>query len=410
MILTLAAVVASVDVDHQLKQRFYAAMHAHQYHAALQAGREYVQKHPSDAKFELDVAYAAIAAGETQESIAMLRELSTSSNAMVASSSQKQLLAMTETSSAAPPPVSPKQQFYDEMKQHRYDAAVSEANTYLAQHPNDDAFRLDAAYAALGAGDQKAARTDLEYLSKSSDPQISAEATKQLALMTSAAAAPGYLYFSVHNEARFADTFNSLNVRYDLGHSAIRPFASLDASYDTRSGAPGISPVYNDNAAVIALGLRAPFGRLQYGYFYASGGESIGLRGEPSFGDVRYGAAYSRDFGSMDRPEPHTQFYGDVSVYSRYQGDAIGYFQASHDVPIGGHVRVIGGINWALDSQRVYYNNFAEAYAGLAVPFGTTTSLRIEGVAGDYLPRGIDVQRPFYSTLRILLVSGQSIR
>ncbi len=409
MMYTLAAIVAPVDGDRALKDRFYAAMRARRFHAALDVGRAYVEKHPGDARFALDVAYAAIAAGETQESIAMLRQLSSSPNAMVAGTSQKQLLAMTQTAPLVSPPASAKQQFYDAIRLRRYRAALSDAETYLAEHPTDDAFRLDAAYAAHNAGDEETARADLQYLSKSSDPRISAEATKQLALITPAAAGRGYLYFSADNEARFSDVFNSINLRYDLGRSQVRPFASLDVSYDTRSGVPGISPVYNDNSAVVALGLRTPFGRLQYGYVYASAGESIGLRGEPSFGDARYGAAYSRDYGSMYRPQPHTQLYGDISVYSRYQGDAIGYFQASHDSPIATRIRAIGGVSLALDNHRVYYNNFAEAYAGIAVPFGTT-SLRIEGVAGEYLPRGIGLQRPFYSTLRVLLVSGQSIR
>jgi hypothetical protein len=303
-------------------------------------------------------------------------------------------------------------QFYSDVHAGRYDAAVAEGQAYALRHPSDDRFALDLAYAEIRAVKRNDALTLLRRLSHSSDSSVATAAQQQLAAIGSflpSGTPGGYLYVYSQDESRFGDVFNGVALRYDFSEAAIRPYAALNLSYDTRSGVPGVSDVYNDNAAVASVGFRAPIGLGQYGYAYVLGGDSIGLRGEPTFGDFRYGFAYSRDYGPLDASQPHTLTYFSAAAYSRYAGDAIVYAQASHDVSITPLLRAIAGTSVALDTHRQYYNNYAEAYAGVLVHLTTSVNVRFVGVAGDYLPRGIGVPRPFYSGVRVLLVSGSNV-
>ena len=310
-----------------------------------------------------------------------------------------------------------RQAFYAAVARKDYTRALAAAYAYLAAHPTDDAFALDVAYAELADGKRDAAAGRLTKLQSSSDAAVAQAAAKQLAAMSSesvsqtgAAWDRGYAYAYGDYESRFADVFSGINARYDFSGGTIRPYAALNVSYDTRSGVPGASQIFNDDAAVISAGLRAPLGKNEYGYLFALGGYSIGLRGQPDYGDVRYGIAYSRDYGTLFTAKPHTQVNVSAAVYSRYQGNAISYLQGSHDARIAGALRGIAGLTLAADSHRLYYNNFAEGYAGLIVPVSDQINLRFVGVQGTYLPRGIDRPVPAtYSGYRALLVFGAGV-
>jgi hypothetical protein len=307
-----------------------------------------------------------------------------------------------------------RQAFYAAVARKDYTQALAAGYAYLAAHPTDDAFALDVAYAEIATGKRDAATARLTKLQSSRNTAVAQAASRQLTAMSSGSVsltgAPwdrGYAYAYGDYESRFADVFSGVNARYDFTRGAIRPYAALNVSYDTRSGVPGASQIFNDDAAVISAGLRAPLGKNEYGYLFALGGYSIGLRGEPDFGDVRYGIAYSRDYGTLFAAKPHTQVNFSAAVYSRYQGNAISYLQGSHDARIAGALRGIAGVTFAADSHRLYYNNFAEGYAGLIVPVSDQINLRFVGLQGTYLPRGIDRPVPAtYSGYRALLVFG----
>jgi hypothetical protein len=313
-----------------------------------------------------------------------------------------------------------RQAFYAALNDKNYTQALAAGYTYLAAHPTDDAFALDVAYAELAAGKRDAAVARLTNLASSTNTAVAQAASKQLAALSSggnahpAAGSPwdrGYVYGYGDYESRFADIFSGINARYDFTKGGVRPYAALNLTYDTRSGAPGASQIFNDDAAVFSAGLRAPLGKNEYGYLFALGGWSVGLRGQPDYGDVRYGIAYSRDYGTLLAPKPHTQVNFSAAVYSRYQGNAIGYLQGSHDARIAGALRGIAGFTYAADSHRLYYNNFAEGYAGLIVPVSDQINLRFTGVQGTYLPRGIDRPAPAsYSGYRALLVFGSGFQ
>jgi hypothetical protein len=315
-----------------------------------------------------------------------------------------------------------KQRFYNDVTQKNYSDAFTEADAYLARHPDDNKFGLDVAYAELSAGHVDDAKARLHRLTQCGDPTVASAALRQLdAMQPVSGAGPafvpvgrtrdnGYMYVYSQNESRFQDTFSGMFLRYDLGTNAIRPYVALNVAYDTRSGVPGIAQVYNDNAAVASFGIRAPIGMSQYGYVFASAGESVGLRGERTFPETRYGVAYSRDYGTMFNSRPHSQVNVSAAVYSRYAGNAIGYFQGSRDERITPGMRGLYGANVGLDGQRLYYNNFAEGYAGLIFPLTHEINFRVVGVEGTYISRGTPIPvSSSYSSARALFVFGANV-
>ena len=67
-------------------------------------------------------------------------------------------------------------------------------------------------------------------------------------------------------------------------------------------------------------------------------------------------------------------------------------------------MRTLAGADVSFDTHRDYANNFAEAYAGLLVPITPVLDLRVAGVLGTYLSRGVGAPSPpAYSTFRITL-------
>ncbi len=307
--------------------------------------------------------------------------------------------------------------FYDDVRAGNYAAAADEGEAYLAKHPGDQQFALDVAYAELNAGRRAAALARFQSLEASADPKIAQQARNQVAAMSSGVGSGGYggtrgyAYAYSDYETRFADLFNGGFVRYDLGRRAWAiPYVAFQFTYDTRSGAPGVAQIYNDNAAVTSAGLRFPLG--VYGYAFAQGGYSAGLRSQPSFPEDRFGFAYSRDFGSTAAPQPHALLDGSLAEYSRFQGNIIGYAQGSYDVSLNEQpLRAIGGGAFAFDAHRLYYNNYAEAYAGLLVRGSPVWSIRAVALTGTYLPRGIDppIDRS-YRGFRVLGVIGVDVR
>ena len=321
---------------------------------------------------------------------------------------QAQMKPLAETTDAQI-----KAEFFTKVKEQKYSAAVTEGRAYLARHPGDDEFALDLAYAEISAGESADAQQLLRHLGSVTNSTVASKARAQLAAMAPGgpsatyAYPPGYLYSYAENDSRFGDIFVGASARYDLGRGRIRPYASLAFSDDSRSGAPPIAQIYSTDAISPAIGVRMPFGHAQYGYAFAQGEYAIGLRGQRSLWATQYGIAYSRDYGSLLSERPHTQIGGSAIVYSRFGGNGIAYLQASYDAKVAGPIRAIVGTNVGLDARRLYYNNFAEAYGGLVAPLSRSLSLRVVGVAGRYLGRGVNIPAAAaYTSVRTLLVYG----
>ncbi len=221
-----------------------------------------------------------------------------------------------------------------------------------------------------------------------------------------ASPAPAQGYVSAYSEydSHFADIFNNAYASWNLGKGALFPFAALDVDYDTRSGVPGVSEIYGENAIVPRAGFRWTLDPGEYASAFATAGYSFGLRSQPSFPEVRYGVEYARDYGSQESAHPNASLSANVTDYSRYQGNAIGEAAFSFEAPLLHPVRLLTGVDLSIDEHREYGNNYAEAYAGLSWPFAPAFALQADALAGEYLPRGIGVPSPrSYTGLRVRL-------
>jgi hypothetical protein len=302
-----------------------------------------------------------------------------------------------------------RQAFYDALKAGDDKKAIEIGKAYLVAHPSADAFALDVAYAELRAGDRDDALALFRRLAESSNAQVRSGARQQLAVMSGGGASRGYAYNAVLYESRFNDFILDGFDYYDLGKpSALTPYVALHYTYDTAS-AIGLGQIYYQHYVSADLGLRHRFN--PYVYAYAEAGYSAGLSGEASFFESRYGLAGSRDFGVLNSDKPHALVDGSLAVYSRFQGNTIGYVQMHYDAKLWGHLRPSVGWRAYADSQRLTYNNFLEVHEGAIYWFTPGLYLEGYGVQGTYDGRGTPrAVSPGYTTWRVLLVSGLGIK
>jgi tetratricopeptide (TPR) repeat protein len=280
-------------------------------------------------------------------------------------------------------------------------ATVAAIDRYLALMPNDEAAKLDRAYELAAGNDTAQARAAFAALQSSSDPDVAAKARRQLAAMTPAKP-PNFESFGyAENESRFHDTFFGLDARYRLADGPIEPYVALHFTDDAKAASVPATTILNDDAIVLAFGLRAEIAKNID--VFVEGGQAQSLLTGVSESDLRYGLQSSSRYGSGGT-HAQTQVDWSLARYSRY-ANTIGYATVAHDFSIGSKVvRGVTGSDLALDTDRAFYNNYIDGFAGLQVRRGTVT-LRVVGVAGDYLSRGINlpVQRSYTSVNAVLL-------
>lgn len=402
--------IAATSPD-SLKAAFYDAVNRKEYAQALRTGRRYLDIHPHDDVFALDYAYALLAAGRVADADQLLRALRNSPNARVASAAEKQLTA--EGTAATPAGTDQAaallQTAYDQSAKGDHAAAIVSLNAYLAAKPADDQARLQLGYELDAAGRHTDARSTFAQVATSINAEIAAKAKAALAAFgeTSAAgrADRGSIYGYIIHDNRFADTFYGADLRYDLGASRIVPYVVAHLSNDTRSGVPGATEIFNDNALVLSAGAREALSKRLSAF--AEAGTSIGLRGKQSFPELRYGLTYYAEFGSARTG--HTALDASAVEYSRF-ANAISYASLTHDFPLAGPLRGVAGVETALDAHRLYYNNYAEAFAGLQLAIGKPAMIRLIHAYGRYFSRGIDPPESGYESTRAELLFGTTFK
>jgi len=311
---------------------------------------------------------------------------------------------------------------------------------YLALHPDEDAFAMDLTYAELKEGNlaearaivatresylrahPAAAKVWLDFSYRDADAKRYAEAiadvdtylsiqpddsearAQRAAYAGDRSGGPrqsmfGYTYY----DSRFDDTFLGVDQTYALSsHQRVQLYIAGHLGEDMRSGAPGTPQIYSDDALITDLGVR---GSLTPNITaFAEAGFGIGLRGQGTITDARYGVLFGHQWGGL--PHDMTTVDASVAVYSRYAGNTIAYYNVLHVFP-GRHVRPLLGLNGGLDSHSVFGNNFVEGIYGLQAG-NSSVSYRLVGVEGEYLTRGTIRVQPAYSGLRAMLVFGVS--
>jgi tetratricopeptide (TPR) repeat protein len=337
------AIVEQVSDD----ELFYTYVKQKRYAEAIEPGMRYLEAHPENDAFACDLAYALLDLGKTDD----VRKLLATRGAYLRANPETASIWLDLS--------------YKDSDDKRYHEAIADVDAYLAIKPND-----------AGAKAQRAAYAQAEW----GGPRY---------------ASYGYTQY----EGRFSDQIVGVDQSYTLApQSVVQPYVAMHLSEDTRSGAPGSPQIFNDNALVTDGGLRSQFSPYLSGF--VEGGVGIGLRGQGTISDLRYGFIYSRQFAAA--PLPSTSINISAAMYSRYGGNGIMYYNVMHD--FGGHgIRPIIGLNGGLDTHGVFGNDFAEAEAGFETGTNAVT-LRVLDVRGYYLPRGSALAAPAYSTLRVQMI------
>ena len=412
-----ASTPAPVDAPDE-STLFYNDVAAGRYDEALKHGKPYLAANPKNASFAVDLAYAYIQDKNPDAAAALAKQYAT--------------FITTDPNGVKLLPAL----FYAYQSNGNLASALAYGNQYLALQPSDDGFAMDLAYAELKAGNLALVRSIIAarapYLRTHPDSaklwlELSYRAADAKNYSDAIADVDTYLtlqpadtsakvqratfvgdawggprastFATTYYDGRFNDEFLSLDEIYTLAPAhGIQPYVAAHLTEDARSGAPGTPEIYSDNALVTDAGLRAPI--LPHLTAFVEGGAGIGLRGQGTISDARYGALYGQQWGNA--PYGFTSVDASTGVYSRYQGNTIGYYDIMHGFP-GKAARPLIGINGGLDSHNVFGNDFVEGLYGLEIGNGAV-KYRILGVEGWYL-RTVHKQ-PNYSSLRAMIVFG----
>jgi len=91
----VAAIVVADDTGFAQRQAFYDAVKAGDDKKAVALGKAYLEAHPGNDAFALDVAYAELRAGDRADAMALFRQLRNSTNANVSAAATTQLDVMS---------------------------------------------------------------------------------------------------------------------------------------------------------------------------------------------------------------------------------------------------------------------------------------------------------------------------
>lgn len=218
-------------------------------------------------------------------------------------------------------------------------------------------------------------------------------------------------YFEFYTEpyyySRFQDYIFPMEARFGVALGENKQYylyMSYRRSTDTASQFSGIAPqIYNDNVEVYAGGFRYfPIKNVPL-FVYSEYGLAHDLQVQSTYPnteqDYRGGVIYSNRWGApaaynknfVTEFRPWSDFYGNVSYYSRYEnmiGQLTGRLAASvfrwRHMTLSPYLKA----QTFFDSQRLFYNNIVEYGPGIMFqPYNIINfAICYEHLFGDYIP------------------------
>lgn len=181
-------------------------------------------------------------------------------------------------------------------------------------------------------------------------------------------------------------------------------------TWDSKSGAesaPFLPEIYSDNVSIFSIGARYSLINNAYGHLqtFAELGKAYNLilssdkkRWEDDF---RTGLIYYNSWGSKiayaDKPEfifkPVGSLYSDLTYFSRYQGNIIGFFSLKEGIRVFQYhvsdLDIYLRLRSGLDKNKDFYNNFIEVGPGIDIipNHRYNFAMRYEYLKGFYVKR-----------------------
>jgi tetratricopeptide (TPR) repeat protein len=438
---------AANDAYHELSLKHYKA--------AIRGFQEALTADPSNADWRTDLAYAEVAAGSLEDAARefkavyrdhpeqlklalelgyvylQLQDSATAEKYFAAAASSvdpeiSQPARLSLQNLRASELQARKQKAYDVLEQGHRKAALDLFEQAHMADPSDSAITLQLGYLYQVTGKLAKAREMFEAERYNQDPRVSGQATAALTEVkrqsawwfASAYVAPFY-------ESRFANQVNPINFKVGLRATRyLQPYLGMRFTRDIRSTTGTLPVIYSDNSDVFSVGLQSPI--LGHGTnLYAEAGTAVSLMSRPVQGravpDYRAGINWYKPWetslAEAARERSHNvsltgNVYSDISFYSRYNNNVIGYLQIRQGVNLPTArlvpIQILAAINVVRDSNSDFYNNVVEA--GPAVRFAPFRHLLNLQFEVDYL-RGFytahDPSNPYgprYGDFRVFLV------
>ena len=388
------------------------------------AAREFetvYRDHPEQLKIALELGYVYL---QLQDNVAAEKYFTAAASSVDREISQpaRQSLRTLRASEL----LAQKQKAYDLLDQGQRKAALNLFEQIHVADPNDSAITMQLGYIYQSTGKLAKAREMFEAERFNQDPRVSRQASSALTEVNrqsawwfaSAYVAPFY-------ESRFANQINPINFKVGLRATRyLQPYLGMRFTRDIRSTNGTLPVIYSDNSDVFSIGLQSPI--LGHGTeLYAEAGTAVSLMSQPVQGravpDYRAGITWYKPWETSLAEAAQKRSYGvsltgnvysDISFYSRYNDNVIGYLQirqginlpTAHLLPM----QALAVINVVRDSNGEFYNNVVEAGPALRIaPFRRLLNLQFEV---DYL-RGVytahDPTNPYgssYGDARVFLI------
>lgn len=227
----------------------------------------------------------------------------------------------------------------------------------------------------------------------------------------------GYLYSYGIYDQRYNDAVSALDAYKPLGApgAAVRPYAALYGTRDSRTSSGALPLIYGDNYVLGSVGVQytRPYGLRLYTQIGLSA--PLGTAPATRSGlDVRAGVQDYREWTAARDVRNYGNFYGSLFYLSRYD-DVIAYGQIEQGHRFGSvrnPIEVYGRATLTLDTHNFYYDNVAEFAGGVRLhPFGVRgPSVALEEAIGTYVHGARPLETPAtFADFRPTIAFGMSI-
>lgn len=324
-----------------------------------------------------------------------------------------------------------KQQGYDLIQQNRQADAIRALEEARRQDPQDYSVVLQLGYLYSEQGQKKKAEEMFRAASQSPEDGLASRARSALKVAQSSERLWfGDLYVAPFYGSRFDNEYGSFHGKIGLRPNRFfQPYVGARIDRDTRSETGRVPIIFSDNSAVFSVGIQSQPLK-QNLLLYGEAGTAISLLGTAQHGraipDYRAGVnwfqPWGMDLATTARDNRHkaglfSEAYSDISYYSRYGQNMIGYVQLKQgvSVPARGFVpfQLFLAENVVKDSRSDFYNNVVEAGPGLRfVPFRALRHAQVQAeyLRGYYLTDGHRTKNPSgpnYDDFRVFIIWGK---
>lgn len=231
----------------------------------------------------------------------------------------------------------------------------------------------------------------------------------------------GSVYSNGTNYSRWSNAVVYFQLKEGIQPYFLRPlqlYVAMNVVKDTESRSGRYPQIFSDNIAEVGLGVRVKPFKINL-YLYIEGYAGVWLIEQPgkerSFLETKAGFNYYQGWGSLfpikekDKDfilpfEYFGEFYTDVSYYSRFDDNIIGYIQTRQglkllqykDKTLDAYVRM----NLVADTNREFFNNIGEIGGGVRFRPSSRVNmdLHLEYIKGYYLDIKTRTPNPYPPT------------